>query len=141
MSAATEWVRDVLAQRGERLLDASETVRAYPWSTVTRFATDAGDFVATSNGDCCARCYVQHVSGSDALAPGATVRSVEDIEAPPVPKDADSYVVSDTWGHRITTDKGVCTIEMRVDHNGYYGGSLDLTEYEGVLAGKPLDDF
>ena len=105
------------------------------------FATDAGDFVATSNGDCCARCYVQHVSGSDALAPGATVRSVEDIEAPPVPKDADSYVVSDTWGHRITTDKGVCTIEMRVDHNGYYGGSLDLTEYEGVLAGKPLDDF
>lgn len=43
MNAATDWVRDMLAQRGERLLGASETVRAYPWSTVTRFATDAGD--------------------------------------------------------------------------------------------------
>lgn len=43
MSAAADWVRDVLAQRGERLLGDAETIRAYPWSTVTRFATDAGD--------------------------------------------------------------------------------------------------
>ena len=33
----------MLAQRGERLLGESETIRAHPWSTVTRFATDTGD--------------------------------------------------------------------------------------------------
>lgn len=43
MSAASDWVRDMLAQRGERLLGESEAIRSYPWSTVTRFATDAGD--------------------------------------------------------------------------------------------------
>lgn len=43
MSAAIDWVRDMLAQRGERLLGESEPIRSYPWSTVTRYATDAGD--------------------------------------------------------------------------------------------------
>ncbi len=43
MNAATDWVRDMLAQRGERLLEESETIRSYPWSTVTRLATDTGD--------------------------------------------------------------------------------------------------
>lgn len=43
MNAAIDWVRGMLAQRGERLLGDAETIRSYPWSTVTRLATDRGD--------------------------------------------------------------------------------------------------
>ena len=43
MSAAIDWARGMLAQRGERLLGDAETIRSYPWSTVTRLATDRGD--------------------------------------------------------------------------------------------------
>lgn len=90
------------------------------------FMTDRGLYKASPYGDCCANCYVQHISGTDALAPGAVITGVEDIELPPVPDDEQNDV-SDVWGHRIVTDKGICSIEMRVDHNGYYGGSLDVT--------------
>lgn len=102
------------------------------------FLTDRGVFQGTPYGDCCANCYVQHVSGTDALAAGAVVHSVEDIELPPVPDDEKSDEVSEVWGHRITTSMGVCSIEMRVDHNGYYGGSLEFGP--GPWPGKPHED-
>lgn len=36
---------------------------------------------------------------------------------------------SDSWGAeiRLQTDKGVCVIDIRHEHNGYYGFSYDLT--------------
>lgn len=95
------------------------------------FMTDRGLFTATPYGDCCANCYIQHVSGTWALAPGAVVAAVEDIELSPVPDDEKNDEASDVWGHRIVTDKGICSIEMRVDHSGYYGGSLDFALTEG----------
>jgi len=102
--------------------------------------TDVGKYRLTPYGDCCANCFIQHLSGSDALAPGAVVASVEDIESRSV-KNEDCDVI-DEWGHRVTTDKGVCSIEMRVEHNGYYGGSLDIERFAGdTLPGEALDDF
>ena len=105
------------------------------------FDTDRGVFRGEPIGDCCACCYVQHVSGADALASGAVVTSTEDLDLPPVPDDEVSGTVTDNWGHRITTTKGTCSIEMRVDHNGYYGGSLHLCIYDGDPEGGTLDDF
>jgi hypothetical protein len=90
------------------------------------FATERGIYRASPEGDCCANCYVQHVSGTDALAPGAIIAAVEDIVLPPVAEEERTDEVSFVWGHRITTDKGICSIEMRVDHNGYYGGNLSV---------------
>lgn len=87
--------------------------------------TDRGLYTCEPEGECCAHCYVQHIEGTWALARGAIIAAVEDIELPPVPQEEQNDV-SDVWGHRIVTDKGVCTIEMRVDHNGYYGGSLNV---------------
>lgn len=104
------------------------------------FVTDKGTFQGTPYGDCCASCYVQHISGAEALAEGAEVLEVEDIELPAV---EDPVEVSDVWGHKLKTTKGYCTIEMRVDHNGYYGGSLDWSACDGGIPkdAKPLEDF
>lgn len=90
------------------------------------FVTDKGAFKGEPFGDCCARCYVQHVSGSEALS-GATIQEIGAVGGA---REEGTYGdVSDTWGHLITTNKGRCTIEMRVEHNGYYGGSLDFSEF------------
>ena len=105
------------------------------------FATDRGVFKGEPWGECCSSCYVQHVSGADALSKGAIVTSVDDItDLPPVPESEVNDVI-DNWGHRITTTKGVCSIEMRLDHNGYYGGALDVALFDGEPKGTALDDF
>jgi hypothetical protein len=129
----------------------STLTEALVWKTI-RKATKHGDdlFVETSDGsfrlspwgDCCSSCYVQHVSGTDALAEGAVVAYVEDIDVEPRAEDEDcGGEVVDTWGHRITTSKGVCSIEMRLEHNGYYGGALQVTRVAGPIPGIALDDF
>lgn len=98
------------------------------------FITDGGTYKAAPDGDCCANCYIQHLAYSEALAPGAVVTAIEDVELPPDPEsDPDNDYVIDVWGHRIITTKGTCTIEMRVDHNGFYGGTLEVTQVTNTL--------
>ena len=71
---------------------------------------------------------MQHVEGADSLL-GAFVHSVEDISLPDVEDPCD---VSDVWGHKVRIDKGYFVIEMRVDHNGYYGGSLYFSKVKTI---------
>lgn len=89
-------------------------------------------------GDCCAHAFIQHVSLASALV-GGTIHSVETIHSPSV--DAPDLGVTDAWGHRIRTDKGTCSIEMRCEHNGYYGGQLTMRWRADVLEGPALEDF
>ncbi len=87
-------------------------------------------------GDCCANCFIEHVSIAYALT-DAVIASVENIDGE---RKEDDSGVDEDWGHRITTNKGVCSIEMRVTHNGYYGGCLNV----GVCPSNNspvLDDF
>ena len=93
-------------------------------------------------GDCCANCYVQHVDGADALV-DAVIQNVQDLDCPLTDEDInDGNTCTNAWGHRIITDKGICTIEMRVVHNGYYGGSLnDRLIKEHQSQAKLLEDF
>jgi hypothetical protein len=85
-------------------------------------------------GDCCANCFINGVSGADALQGGKVV-SVENAPGiEPTQAEKDAAEVLDTWGHVITTDHGVCFIDMRVSHNGYYGGSLDWKEMGETVA-------
>jgi hypothetical protein len=92
-------------------------------------------------GDCCANCYVQHVDGADALM-DATIKNIQDLDIPVPSDEEDEYSTVEAWGHRIITDKGVCTIEMRVVHNGYYGGSLnDRLIKDCHSQAKLLEDF
>lgn len=80
-------------------------------------------------GDCCAHTYVEHVDCAEALV-NAIVTDVQDLEQSSNESD---YEVIDTWGHRIHTDKGICTLDMRTSHNGYYGGHLNVSERDTAV--------
>ncbi len=101
-------------------------------------------FKLTPKGDCCAHCYIQHVSGSEALE-NAEIYEVESIDSTPAMQAEDrddSCDVSESWGYRFKTSRGYATIEMRVDHNGYYGGSLYCNPCSKIPENaKRLDDF
>jgi hypothetical protein len=91
------------------------------------------------DGDCCSHCFIQHVSGADALQ-DATIVSVETLETRS--ENDPNGDVMDSWGHRLTTDKGTCTIEMRLEHNGYYSGQLVLSTFLNETSDAPLlEDF
>jgi hypothetical protein len=97
----------------------------------------------TPYGDCCANCFIQHVDNADALQ-DAIVNNVQDLDTELLSIDDDfDYEGScvNSWGHRILTNKGICTIEMRVIHNGYYGGSLDAKMNDGKSYHELLEDF
>ncbi len=106
---------------------------------------DGGPCIVLSPyGDCCAHCYIQHVSLSNALV-DATVTGVEEIMSEPTDteKASNTAEVFEGWGHRIHTTRGTCSIEMRVEHNGYYGGELQCEERDAnYRATAPLlEDF
>lgn len=119
-----------------------EIKKAYDSDGGIVLVTNKGIVQLSPEGDCCARCYITDIDGSECLL--GNVKEVESLTRPEVPAD-ECNDVSDVWGHRIHTDNGICTIGMRVDHNGYYGGSLtackghdDLESYGDI---KPLEDF
>src|ERR1700722_16090914 len=93
-------------------------------------ADGAGAFQLEPFGSCCAQCFICHIDGSEVLT-NAHILEVEDLSLPLADNDVNNdYTVTEVWGHRIKTDRGICTIEMRVIHNGYYGGSLDVYRLE-----------
>jgi hypothetical protein len=106
-------------------------------------ANEGGCITLIPYGDCCANCYILNVDGSEALF-GATIEAVQDLECFLTPEEEENlsdYTCIDAWGHRILTNKGICTIEMRVSHNGYYGGSLTVSQGSEVSSAKLLTDF
>jgi len=93
-------------------------------------------------GDCCASCYVQHVSGTQALL-GGVIERIESIESNPTDKEKENTEVLKGWGHRFyIAGQGIFDIEMRLHHNGWYGGWMNIRTIEEVPANtKQLADF
>lgn len=106
-------------------------------------STDEKIFRLYPYGDCCSYCYICGVNNPEALK-GATILSIEDLEMeesvlvasdprvkgggyPNDDGEEDSCVMV-VWGHRIHTTKGTCTIDLRVEHNGNYGGWIEVNE-------------
>lgn len=120
-----------------------EIKKAYSYNGDIVLVTDKGVIQLSPEGDCCANCYITDIDGSECLL--GNVKEVESLTLPDLSPEEFSDECSDVWGHRIHTDKGICTIGMRVDHNGYYGGTLtarkgnELESYVNDL--KPLEDF
>jgi hypothetical protein len=103
--------------------------------------TDSEVYKLEPYGECCAVCFIQHIESSDILNDSIIV-DVDDIELKELEQEEHDGDIVEIWGHRIITTKGICTIEMRVDHNGYYGGSLDLSITTKVPdTAKLLEDF
>lgn len=89
--------------------------------------TDKGILYLTWVGDCCARCFLANVSGADALV-GTTIKSAENTEWTGR-NDNDEYGdVVESMGTTIKTNKGTVTFESRVEHNGYYGGYINISD-------------
>ncbi len=100
--------------------------------------TDKGAFRLYPEGDCCANCFVVSVDNADALR-AAEILRVEDLDTSSEEVD---WMTTDTFGHRIVTDRGICTIDMRTEHNGYYSGCLNVVAVDCVPNGaNPLHDF
>jgi len=91
--------------------------------------TETGKLFLTWEGDCCAHCFIANVSGAEALI-GATILEAENAEWSPVKDDRDNCEVIETMGTKIKTSTGYVTIESRVEHNGYYGGYIMVSDDE-----------
>jgi len=94
----------------------------------------------TPEGDCCAYAYFQHVNNPDALR--GLVRSVDVGETDYDGGERGEGDHTDTWITTISTGHGSCQIEMRCEHNGYYGGWAQLvTHMHHVDDWQPLVEF
>lgn len=93
---------------------------------------DDGDFsVLTPEGDGCLRATINHISGAY-LAPCVITGIVEKEGRTEHDNNGDQV---DTGFYSLATDKGFLDIELRVEHNGYYGGELRLrgSNYFGLV--------
>lgn len=91
-----------------------------------------------ADGDCCAQAYIESVNGEAALI-GTVVEVQENsINLSRVYGDD---VIDATFYH-ISTNAGAATIELRISHNGYYGGTLEFREVDeakgNLIAGTEL---
>ena len=106
--------------------------------------TDLGKLFLTWTGDCCARCYIAHFSGIDNLV-GQKILKVKDTEWKTI-QDKD-YEVVETMGTSIKSDKGYITFETRLEHNGYYSGSINISDkgplgqYGSILESEYVSDL
>lgn len=105
--------------------------------------SDGSEVVANCDGDCCSNTWIEDVNNPE-FAIGSAVLDAVDIDMP------EGWVASKTkhedhyeeemqyYGFKITTAKGVCTIEYRNSSNGYYGGNLSWPgeSYYGGVHGQ-----
>lgn len=86
------------------------------------FATEDGDIIAKTDGDCCSSTWIEHIE-LPAMGFPAKVAAAENIDMPDL-GSPDEYESIAYYGFKITTDKGVIVIDYRNESNGYYGGNL-----------------
>jgi hypothetical protein len=90
------------------------------------------NFEGSIGNDC--RCWIEHIDNFDfkgtirgAMLSGGSHREASEDE------DSD-HDVHDQHFITMTTDRGRLIIDLRVQHNGYYGGSLD-DGHDGEMTG------
>jgi hypothetical protein len=126
---------------GFEVLLGKKIVRAlFTGTNIVLSLADGTHKTLTPDGDCCSECFINDVDGADALK-GGTLLRVEDLEMTTDPPSEEACGVVDRWGHRFITDKGTCTIGMRLEHNGYYGGSLYVQKTLEAPDAPELVDF
>jgi hypothetical protein len=93
--------------------------------------TDEGAFVYESEGDCCAHAWVESVNAIAELP--ATIMGVESGNAE-TEEEGDYGDVLDICFYSIRTTRGHVDVELRISHNGYYGGWLNFLGTKSVPA-------
>lgn len=110
------------------------------WTLVFR-TTDGKFYRYDTSNDCCNSVWVNHISGLNILGNGdcfdllrgVLVTGSEDKEwtdsrAWTKADGGEGGDVIEDGFYSLHTDRGYIDIEVRNDHNGYYGGSFDYTE-------------
>lgn len=112
--------------------------------------TTQGMLFLTWEGDCCSKCFLAHVSGSEALI-NNQILSAQNTEWVKLKEDESEVIES--MGTTIKTTIGTVTFETRLEHNGYYGGHIMVSDDEPIDqyhsprdgwekdAIRPLEDF
>lgn len=96
-------------------------------------------FRFTTMGDCCSNTFIESVIEPFALTPGVTIVDVRDILMPYQLYDESIHECLKFYGLAIHTTKGIAIIDYRNSSNGYYGGSLELTEVTHRFEGVTID--
>ena len=105
------------------------------------FRTTEGRFYRYDTmNDCCNTVWVNHLTGAEVvgkgdafdLIKGALVVGAEDKGWSENRSDEDGYEVIQDGFWTLKTDRGYIDIEVRNSHNGYYGGSFEFNEEDGV---------
>ena len=110
------------------------------WTILFR-TTEGKYFRYDTSNDCCNTVWINHINGLNILGEGdvfdlmrgALVTGAEDKEWTDdrnwTEADGGDYgdVIQDGF-YTLKTDRGYIDIEVRNDHNGYYGGSFDAVE-------------
>lgn len=138
-----EWRREIDGSTMESLVD--KTVReiwlgevdvgidhSY-YEPVILFVCDDGNVAYHTEGDCCSETWFADLIAVDLLI-GHTVRETEarpireDDEQTPEEKARTKQEYDLIYGIHIRTEAGTSEVVFRNSSNGYYGGSLHLTD-------------
>jgi len=120
-------------------------VRMDSTNTLIRFVTDHGDFSYVTEAECCSECWINHISGLQAII-GQKILKTESIEMPYLQEGEEGFSgkqeVERVYSFKMFTSQGVCELEMRNASNGYYGGTLEKTDDIISHGEKPIyEDF
>ena len=92
------------------------------------------EFHLETEADCCSDTWIESVVEESALV-GYTILKVENLELADAANNFEHSSLKDKleeemafYGLAITTERGKCVIDYRNSSNGYYGGSLEITQ-------------
>ena len=86
---------------------------------------DDGEVEIWARGDCCAHAYIESLNITGSM-PAIITDWVEKGYTDGVEGSGPYGEYQDVGFYEIRTSTGFIQIELRVDHNGYYGGWLSL---------------
>lgn len=99
--------------------------------------TDHGLLYLSWVGEGSAECFIQHVAFSETLC-DANILNIKQLAWRSLEKDG--YSTIESMGTAIITDKGICAIETRLIHNGYYAGYIRVSQtYPSSMHGGAIE--
>lgn len=92
------------------------------------FITNKRMIYYAAQGECCSYSWFNDIIGVEALL-DATVKSIErcSISSGRIEKE-DDFILIQTYGYKIITNKGYADIIFRNYSNGFYGGFIEKLE-------------
>lgn len=85
-----------------------------------------GKLFLTWEGSCCAKCYLAHVGGAEDLIESEIIEAENRLWSKNL--QGSEFHVVQTMGSQFKTTQGYVFFETRLEHNGYYSGSIHISD-------------